>query len=602
MTRTILLDAPPLGPVGGDTVITVSAAAEEACQRLHVPHEDSSAIASERELAELQDDYWTEQVRWLGMLEHKLVEASPSLAATGLRPVAASGYLLKLLLDNIFVRAFESDAFAGPGVSEIEYQARAGGPSLLGEVLPLFCAGRSIAFTMTTREGGEARTARPSVARRGVLRLASARDGIGLLAAGRPRRATPGEGALRLLMLSGAYDSAELMRRNAELGGRSLLVIRDRVIDFRRGFPRVVARGPEADAVARHEWQAASSVLRGDPELWAWPESWFGGEVGALVADRVARWIETAMADVVTTATWFSALYDAEQVDAVVTPYLASPAQIGAFAAAQSSPHTQAVLIEHGDIAHAAPSWDLNLLAADAMVVPTHEVADHLEDRRRLYRDTARLVVGSYRWPRYARLKDRRGGIPPVEPAHGFDEAKPTLIYLVTALASDARYLNNAWYPDAWYFGLQAAIVEALATHPRFNVVVKLFPASEHDASPLADHIRRLARPHIMVSRAPFSDWIGIADRVVADMASTGLYEALVAGCPAMGLLWTNHPARPTALAVLGDALQPFSSQSDAAALVDRFAADPAPFMPHLHPEGIDMLDSLRALCGRGPG
>lgn len=377
--------------------------------------------------------------------------------------------------------------------------------------------------------------------------------------------------------------------------------VRGRVLEIRRGVPRTLARPEVVGDAEWAEWREIAEALKHDQGLARWPASWFGGELGALVMERVSRWVAVTLPEVMAAVRSFATLYETGRVDTVVAPFLSGPAEAGAFAAARTSGRTSAVLIEHGDIAYSAASWDLNLLAADAVIVPTEEIADHLIERGRRYpQPTADVLVGSYRWQRYARLGSsrrprRRRGVPPVDLGR-VDPGKPTLVYLVTALASDSRYVNNAWYPDAWYFGLQVAIVDALARHDRFNVVVKLFPATEHDLSPLADYVADRRAPNVTISRAPFTEWLPLADRVVADMASTGLYEALVAGVPAMSLLWSNHTARPGAVEALGEALQPFTTHADAAAAVDRFAAEPRPRTPVLQPEGGDILKSLRRL------
>lgn len=601
MSRAILLDAAPPRRYGNtDAVITVSAVAEYACRREGVPHRVLSAVASEDALASLQDDYWNAQVEWLTLLERRMFESSPSLAASGMRPVAACGYLLKLLLDNLYIRAYESAALTDGEWSEIVHCVRPEGPPLLGEVLPVFCASRGVAYTRIT-EAAEPAVQRSAPLSRAREKAAPAVRGMLQAAGGCPRRASPQDGAMRLFLLTVGYDSADLLRRNAGVGGRSLLAARGRVLELRRGLPRLVGNVPQASDAQRREWRDIAGALRRDEELWDWPASWFEGQAAPLAVQRVTRWVQDTMPDVMASARWFQDLYATEAVEAVVAPFLMRPSEIGAFVAARAREGTSAVLIEHGDIAHAAPSWDLNLLAADTVIVPTQELAEHLNARRARYTcRTAELVVGSYRWPRYARLAGgrRRHGrrhAPAVDLGR-FDERKPTLVYLVTALVADSRYLNNAWYPDPWYFGLQAAIVDALAPHERFNVVVKLFPATECDASPLSDYVADKRAPNLMVSRAPFSDWIPRAERVVADMASTGLYEVLVAGRPAMGLLWRNHRARPGAITALGDALKPFSTHEEAAAEVDRFAAEPRPGVPRLVLEGRDILETLTGL------
>jgi hypothetical protein len=295
-------------------------------------------------------------------------------------------------------------------------------------------------------------------------------------------------------------------------------------------------------------------------------------------------------------------LFARRRTDAVAAPFLVGAHDVAAFAAARAAGRPRTVIVEHGDIAHDAPSWDLNLLAADALVVPTRELADHMRARAARYdRPTATVEVGSYRWPAYERLARARRR--PVRllleraDARRFRRDRPVLVYTATALAGDYRYLDNAWYPDAWHMQLQQAIVGALAEQDRFNAVVKLFPTEAHDRNPLDEHVRDLGADHLLISRAPFRHWLPWADRVFLDMASTALYETLVAGVAARSLLWAHHPARPGALEQLGSALAPFETPDEAAQVVRAFAQESAPAIPTLRPEGDDLLAVLTRIA-----
>ncbi len=378
MSRAVLLDsAPARGDDDEGSVITLSARAEYGCRLGGVPHLDLAAVASEADLAALQDEYWWSQVEWLGLFEDRLVDASPSLRAGGWRPVAASGYLLKLLFDNIFVRAFQSAALTRGDWSELVHRARPDGPPLLGEVLPLFCNSRGIGYSTHTVPRA-ASSPRPTTLGRMRRHAGPIAQAAIQSVHGRRRFGTSREDALNLLLLCGQHDSGDLLRSNAQAGGRSSLVVQNRLLKLGGCAPRLTGRIPSGTEADKREWREVVAVLADDRELMAWPKSWFEGQVGSFVADRLMAWVASTMPDVVASARWFTQFYASERVDAVVTPFFTNSVEIGAIAAAGSSGGPTTVLIEHGDIAHAAPSWDLNLVAADVVFVPTKELAEYL--------------------------------------------------------------------------------------------------------------------------------------------------------------------------------------------------------------------------------
>lgn len=610
VSRAVLLDASPGGrTLGAGTVVTLSARAEHDASVSGLEHVTLSDIANEAALAAVEPGYWDQQTAWFELVERRIAELSPVLRDSGLRPLIASGYMLKALIDPVFVRAFESDALTRQGWGEIDHHVRLGGPELLAQVLRQFCGERGIAYRLTGEghpEVGATGDSTPPLARLGrALRFEYVLR--------RPPRSHLDQDALEgldLLLLSSYYDLADLLARNRSGGGRTALVEGRAVLELGRLRRRTVARFKPASARDARDWLEIAEAIRRDEDLRRWPESWFDGLAADIVMDRLALWLQGTMPEILAYASGFSALFAAERFDAVVAPYVAHPVEVGAFAAAGVSGNPKSVLIEHGDTAHLAPSWDFELRASDVVFAPTDELATYFRGRVHLYPGTAaEAEVGSYRWRQSAELPARRPR-PPVwsllrgqSPARSspiaFDRSKPVLVYLVTLIAGDRRYLNNAWYPDAWYFGLQRAIVDTLARHTQFNVIVKHFPGVTLDDGAIAEHVAKLSLPHVMTSTAPFSRWLPWTDRVVADIASTGLYEALIAGRPSVGLLWKNHVARPGAITALGPALVPFETIADAAAAVDRFASSSSPAMPDLRPEGADILKTLGRVVPR---
>ena len=339
MSRAVLLDAAPglLDARDDDTVITLSAIAEYACRRSGIPHHDVSTYALESRLAELQDRYWLEQLRWLDDLEQSLLAVSSTLQRSGLRPIAAAGYLLKLQLDNVFVKAYYSDALTDGPWTEIVHRVRGDGPSLMEEVLPRFAAARSVAYerrvaTLPTQASLWSyprdlayRTLVP-VWRR--LRLASmAASSLSL------RRWT----GPTLLLFSSRYDLADLLRENRRRGGAFFVVLENRVLDLGLVLPRTSTLVPSPDEDEIAEWREVASHVRDDEQLRRWPRSWFSGEAEGLVMERLAAWVAEFMPRVAAASRAFSGFLRSEKVDAVVVPFIVEATEIAAVATARAT-------------------------------------------------------------------------------------------------------------------------------------------------------------------------------------------------------------------------------------------------------------------------
>jgi len=181
------------------------------------------------------------------------------------------------------------------------------------------------------------------------------------------------------------------------------------------------------------------------------------------------------------------------------------------------------------------------------------------------------------------------------------DRHRPTVVYAVTSLARDQRYLNNASYSDPWYYVVQTSIVDVLVQQHRVNVILKLFPGPPEVTGPIAQYAEDQAAPNLRISRHPFVAWLPWATRVILDFPSTALYEAAVARLPLLCLLYKEFDDRPEALQEIKEWTAWFEDPADAAAATLEFLNLQRPPAATLEPASADIVSTLEGLATSAP-
>lgn len=595
MTHVVLIEALPKGfvPDAHALLVAVTPSAAAALDASGFQHRVLADLVDEGGLAALEDDYFAQQLRWLDTLDALLRSRVPELAAWQTGVPFFYTYYLKMLLDSVFIRGYEATEILASRPSRItllradlpepprDATLYLRGPSVFSRLLPRFCEAADVQYGEELVEVALAKAVAPALPGRRAFRIGPALDrAIGAAFSFAPRRRT-------FAFVSTLYDAGDLLSRARRRGHRCLLVHDDTIDDLGRLRAR-----PVADlSTTPTPWTEAADELTADGSpLWAWPDSWHGVPLRDVLAPSLRHFVEHVAPALAADATRLSEALDSLDVDFVINPYMVNVREGAAAAAARLSPRAESVVIEHGDAVFAAKEIDLALLLGfDHVFVGNGELASYYEARRREYaRPTAKVHLGSYRWSAVARGARRRAGRPP-DP---LPSRRPVAVYVVTGSGGDLRYLNSAWYSDAWYYRLQATIVDALAGRDDYEVVLKTFPG-ENIRSPIADYARAKS---MTVSSSPFTKWLPFADRVVIDFPSTAFYECALAGVPTLGLLYRHFHTRPGPVAEFGRSLAPFETADEAAALVDEFLSAPTWSTPRLPVPKEDILRTLERL------
>lgn len=158
----------------------------------------------------------------------------------------------------------------------------------------------------------------------------------------------------------------------------------------------------------------------------------------------------------------------------------------------------------------------------------------------------------------------------------------------------DIRRLDGATYPDTGYYQFQTAIIEHLSKRKEYTFVWKGFPASNVIYNPVPDFIIDNNFDNIEIATSPFIEHLATADRVICDYPSTGFYESVAAGVPAMSLYHEAYRVRQSALDYFGRMFKRYSSASEATKHIDEFLNDkPESYTTHLDTGNNSLLRIL---------
>ncbi|MBI4596971.1 MAG: hypothetical protein HY737_01035 [Candidatus Omnitrophica bacterium] len=620
MTRLILLDEYPPGfaPEPGDHVVSLTAQASYWLDRAGQPYAIAPDAGTEQALRQREERYWQEQLAWFDDIDVHLQERLEALRARNIRPTMLYGHYWKIMLDQLFVRGLESSLVLNqrsydrvvlwtrpqpPGgldqfVLPMKRHGLRGG--VWSRVWPVLCAARGIPFEeqIAPNEPAVNGNHGPAQARHERSREWAWRM-LGWLSSLRPSAGSP----LVLLFLETNRDLRGLLRHALSEGHRCLLSRGQRVIDLSHGGRCLLTlhEVEEGAASLRARWHAAAQELCAPASpLWRWPDSWFGVPMRPLLADHLTSWMASELYPMISLADQFHALYAQAGVDFVVTSCV-NHRTLSAAVAACHRPNSRArsVLMAHGDGPDEAPAWDLiELFPYQHYVVPHVEFADYFRARRALYpgRAVAQVHVGSYRWPRLAGLRRDEAGLGLRRPPMKLSSARPVVVYVVGRPEDAFRYLNKPDYSETAYYRLETALLRLFARRSDYTFVIQLFPGAATRPTAVERFVHDLGASHLSISRAPFTQWLSWADRVIMDTPSTPLYETALAGVPFRLLVPRGWALRPTAVSQFAASLSRFTAPEEAVAIVDQYLDQPVSHRPLAAPAQADLLQTFAAL------
>ncbi len=409
-----------------------------------------------------------------------------------------------------------------------------------------------------------------------------------------PRAARP----RTLLFLAWGWGLDEWAAETCRRGHRVLFTDGSRLYDVGEPAMRQGATlsgdAPGGGAVRPPRWDAACrEALSGG--LGA---GWIRGEGRAGLAEYLLPRLRYVLGDIcpqlLGCARTFAALYARERVDYVLTHSQVQPWQCAAMHLAAATPGIAAVQVTHGYDAMAYER-EIYELPCNAYVTLDAEYAGYF--RAALNARAGRGPVPVLHHPLWlTRYASRPGRARPAWGAAG-RQTRPRVVFVPTHLVGDFRRLGEPAFPVTWYYRFQVELARHFAARPECEFVWKA-PEAELVYNPLREQIAALGARNVVFRNGRLLDEYRRADRVITDLPSTPMIEALALGLPTLALAHQGFAIRPTAQAKFGPILHPFATVDEAKRAIDRFLqSDPAGYVVPVVEDVPYGLAQLLASC-----
>ena len=557
---------------------------------------------NESEVFNDESFYFYSQLTWIEDFDKYLQEIIPQLKKLNLKLCYWYFYFLKTTIDPLVIRSITLKGFFEKiNPSEVVYITAhteeiapdftlifGKGKSIYLRLLPLFCKKYSASFTCIN----VAEEAMPAIGDTtstdtgvtGMLKdFVCSHDA--LLNLYRSYRSGCWHNAiphfsrhkqLNILMLKLGYGGDLFIKDALKRGHNIFLKSEDRIFKYTTfGLKKYYKQkndnsGSFVNPISKESGQTAANQLINQSKILGWINDQCGVDVSGIILPRLRYFTASICPEISGYFSDFVNFYNNYDIDFVITPHEASPDELAAIAAARHRKKTKSICFFHGATIYSLDMWDITEIDHHDIYFTTYkEIKEYFVQRKELYKRTEIFPgFGLYKFSDYIKIKEKREKRI-VEKSN--KKTRPKIIYLPTIFLSDHRRITNNLYPDAWYYTLQKALIELFATKKEFEFVWKGLPSSDAVYNPIPDFIKDRQFTNIEVATDYFGSHLVSADRVIADFPSTGFYEAVIAGVPAMSLYHKNFKVRKSAIEFFGHLVQPFSDIPEALEKIDRF-------------------------------
>lgn len=548
---------------------------------------------------------FSSQLNWLEEFDKYLQDRIPQLKKLNLKLCYWYFYFLKTMIDPLIVRSNALNRFFDKiKPSEVVYITAhteeiapdftllfGKGKSIYLRLLPLFCKKYSASFTcINVAEEAISAISDTNSTDAGVTRklkdFVSSHDALlnlyRLYRSGCWHNAIPHfsrHNQLNILMLKLGYGGDLFILDALKRGHNVFLKSEDTIFKYTAfGLKKYYIlkndnSGSFINPISKEIWQTAANQLTYQSEILRWINDKCGVDVLDIILPRLQYFISSLSPEILGYFYDYVNFYNKNNIDFVITPHEWLPDEFAAIAAARHSKKTKSICFMHGSGVYAIDMWDITEIDHHDLYFALYdELMEYFVKRKGIYGGQRTEIFrgfGLYLFSNHLKIKENREKR--IAEKSKDKKTRPKIIYLPTLFMWDHKRIDSPWYSDAWYYKFQKTLVEHFATLREFEFIWKGLPASDSIYNPIPNFIKDNQFENIEVATDYFGRHLIAADRVIADFPSTGFYEAVVAGVPAMSLYHKDLKMRKSAIEFFGHQVQPFSDISDALEKIDRF-------------------------------
>lgn len=389
--------------------------------------------------------------------------------------------------------------------------------------------------------------------------------------------------ALGILFLhAGSFSVDDAIRQSLFAGARIFTmseksidaensIIQRRQATLDKGHDSAFACGVQA------ECNSAARICQTQENLFSWVRQKAGVEISDFLAPYLSHFIKHICYDTILKTEKLIGFYDRSKIDMVVMR--ASTGYDSAFTltAAKIRPHTKRVCIQHSSTALDGLLLPMTELGFFDYYLATDSLSEKYFNFYRQYNNIfydcqVKQAAHYFKWiqARYQKKPHRRG--------------RERILFAPSDARVGISNLHNQFYRDGiWYFAFLRYLLAYFAQRQDKFFIFKYRFGQHFINNVMIPYIASQRYANIILESRPLVDCFNLAQRVILDYPSSGLFEAAIAGMPVMSLYKRSFITWPDAVKFFGCSLQPFDDAHEAKEAIEHFLDnDPSNYVQQL--------------------
>lgn len=608
---------------------TLIALTPEVCAKLmraQIPYQVLDETCIERDLEKDAQAYFFEQLEWFRNFDGFLKEHIEYCRVNDISLASAHYNQLKYVIDSAISYAYvlrlfiqkhnpakiiHVASYAEENVEPSIYALFYSPTTTIAQLLPYVCRSLGVPFRRKIVSCGRKKQGRASLdllknTIKDILLRLGFKSLVNLIRFKKYRCLMPHTKSLRQLRIlflhAGCFSVDEAIRKSL-FAGAGVFTLGKNTIDSENSIVKrqriVLDKGHNsifADAV-QAQCSTASCLCHGYERLFSWIRQKAGLDLTNYLAPYLSHFISHICYDTILKTEKLVAFYDCNKIDMVVMR--ASTGYDSAFTltAASLRPHLKRVCIQHSCTALDGlllPMTDLGFfdyyLATDSL----SEKYFNSYSQHDIFKGCqVKQAAHYFRWieARYQKRPRQRG--------------RERILFAPSDARVGTRNLNNQGHWDGiWYFAFLRQLLAYFAERQDKFFIFKYRFGQHFMHKVMISYIVSQGYTNIILESRPLIDCFNLAQRLILDYPSSGLFESAAAGIPVLALYKSSFRMWDEALRFFGHSLKPFSDAAEAIRHIDDFLnTDSEKYKVNLplKESNIIPLFWYIASCGRSP-
>lgn len=345
-------------------------------------------------------------------------------------------------------------------------------------------------------------------------------------------------------------------------------------------------------AAVREECYSAARIYQSQGGLFSWVRQKAGVAIDDFLTPYLNYFISHICYDTILKTEKLIAFYDRNKIDMVVMR--ASTGYDSAFTltAAKMRPHIKRVCIQHSST------------ALDGLLLPMTELG--FFDYYLATEGYSEQYFNAYRKYdifKHCRVKQAAHYLKSIQARYSKkppQRGRERILFAPADVGLGRHNFNNqAYWDSVWYFAFLGRLLAYFAQREDKLFIFKYRFGSRLMSRAVIPYIVSQDYTNIILESRPLVDCFHLAQRVILDYPSSGLFESVAAGMPTLALYKRTFITWPEAVKFFGCSLRPFDDAREAEEEINRFLDDdPSNYVRRLPLSDDSIVEVLSSIAG----